>query len=665
MELFACHNSREKSYRDPLGAVACGTEIVLRLRLWGQDAERAWTKLRLWTEGHEQLIDGCPEWHDGRLYHSYRFTAPHEPQLLWYYFIIDANYERRFYGGRSGEGRPSGTQPQDYQITVYDPAFTTPEWFREAIVYQIFPDRFRRGRPDEQGQTALDRLDCHEKLGRRVLRHENWDEPVLHTPLPGEKYYAPCDYFGGDLEGIIEKLPYIASLGVSCIYLNPIFEAASNHRYNTADYTKVDPVLGTEKELERLVREAGALGIRVVADGVFSHTGDDSVYFNRYGRYPSVGAYSGPQSPYYEWYDFRHFPDKYRCWWGFETLPEVKEETPSYVAFIRSVLAQWAERGLTSWRLDVADELPDCFIEELRRAVKARDGEALLLGEVWDDASNKMWEKGLRKYVLGHELDSVMNYPFRDAVLDFMTGMIDAYALNDALGGQRERYPEPFYRACMNTLGSHDTERVLSVLSGAPKKDTLSRAQQAAFRTGEEDLALGKKRLMAASCLQYTMPQPPALFYGDEAGLTGLSDPFNRGTFPWGHEDRLLLEHYRRLGRIRRRSNALVFGETAFLPVNQDVFAIYRRFGNETALTVVNRSREQRSAEFTESDFTEGPDAGRVRFAPEYRCMLRGERFCTSGEKGLSIEMQPISCIMLAGKLEDERDPDGPSTANK
>lgn len=641
-------------YRLPQGAVVCGERVRLRLRLWGADAAHARTVLRLWADGRETLIEGEAENIDGRLYHAYLVEAPAAPQLIWYYFIIYAHGERRFYGGRTGEGRPSGTQPQDYQITVYDGAYQTPEWFREGIIYQIFPDRFFKGGPDGEGNTSLDRLSYHEKLGRRIVRHGRWSEPVLFEPLPGEKFYSPCDYFGGDLKGIREKLPYLRSLNVSCIYLNPIFEAASNHRYNTADYLKVDPALGTEEELRLLVDEAKSCGIRIILDGVFSHTGDDSVYFNKYGRYPSEGAYSGAGSPYYEWYEFKRFPDKYRCWWGFETLPEVNEEEPSYAEFIKKVLEKWAGFGLTSWRLDVADELPDSFIELLRGEIKRRDPEGVLLGEVWDDASNKMWDKGLRKYVYGHELDSVMNYPFRDAVCDFLTGMIDAFGLNDALGGQRERYPEPFYRACMNVLGSHDTQRVLSVLGGAPAKDTLSRSQQARFRLGERELEFGKKRLALAACIQFAMPQPPCIFYGDEVGMTGLSDPFNRAAFPWGMEDESILSLYRLLAGERASNAALEKGEAAFLPVSYDVFAIYRRQRGDTALVVVNRAAEQRSCTLRESDFTEGPDAERVRFPAAFCDLLSGSSV-KAGEGGaFALELPPYGAFFFTGTLDND-----------
>lgn len=653
MELFAWHNSRESICRSPFGPLQCGEEAVIRLRLRGADAERAATKLRFWADGRETLIEGAKETVDGEIYHAYRIKAPEKPQLLWYYFIIEVNGERRFYGGRTGEGKPAGMQPPDFQITVYDRGYQTPDWFKKSIIYQIFPDRFNSGAPDRNGKTGLDRLEYHEKLGRKVFRHKNWDEPVVHAPMEGERFYQPNDFFGGDLEGIREKLPYLASLGVNCVYLNPIFESSSNHRYNTADYMKIDPVLGDEQALSALVREAKENGIRLIADGVFSHTGDDSVYFNKYGRYPSAGAYAGESSPYYEWYNFRGSPDKYRCWWGFETLPEVNEETPSYVDFIRKVLEKWAGFGITSWRLDVADELPDSFIEKLREKVKSLDPEGVLLGEVWDDASNKVWEKGLRRYVYGHELDSVMNYPFRDAVLAFFTSKLDAYGLNDALGGQRERYPEPFYRACMNTLGSHDTQRVLSVLSGAPGKDALTRRQQAEYRHDERAVQIGKIKLMTAACLQYSMPQPPCVLYGDEAGMLGLTDPFNRGTFPWGREDRNLTAHYRRLGKLRRESAALTEGTAVFCPASPDIFAVYRRKGDETAITFVNSSGQSRDIVVSERDFREGPDAASVRFAEKYIDGL-GSGIVHSANGSIEVQLQPYGAMMLAGKIGNE-----------
>ena len=469
--------------------------------------------------------------------------------------------------------------------------------------------------------------------------------------MKGAKHYSPCDYFGGDLRGIREKLPYLARLGVSCIYLNPIFEAASNHRYNTSDYMSIDPVLGDEKEFKKLCTDAKKLGIRIMLDGVFSHTGDDSVYFNKYGNYDSIGAYSGKNSPYYEWYHFDKFPNKYRCWWGFKTLPEVVEEDPSYCEFVCKVLEKWSKCGASSWRLDVADELPESFIEMLRNKLKSLDKDGVLLGEVWEDASNKLWEKGLRRYVYGYELDSVMNYPFRDALVDFFMGRTDAYELNEMLGGQRERYPEPFYRACMNILGSHDSERILSALSGSPGRGELSREHQAKFKLDDAALECGKKRLMSAAALQFAMPQPPCVYYGDEVGMTGLFDPFNRESFPWGREDAELLERYRLLGKLRSIKSALNSGKAAFAAFSQDVFAILRGDDGGTVIVLVNRSRENKTVCVRECDFYEGPDAGEMPFADKYVDLLSGKLYRKNAETGgVVLKLDEFgACVLLGG----------------
>lgn len=651
MELFAYHNSREKYYRLPQGALCCRETAVLRIKLWGADAHLASVKLRLWIDSQELVFDSN-RYNDGfDTVHEFAIEAPAEPQLVWYYFIINLNGETIYYGARSGVGMLTHTLPEDYQITVYDPDFETPEWFRKSIVYQIFPDRFHRGGRDSEKRTALDRLSFHEDRGRTVVRHEVWNEPALYKPLKGERHYSPCDYFGGDLKGIREKLPYLARLGVNCIYLNPIFEAASNHRYNTSDYMRVDPVLGDEKALKKLCSDAKKQGIRIMLDGVFSHTGDDSVYFNKYGNYDSIGAYSGKASPYYNWYRFDRFPSKYRCWWGFKSLPEVNEEEPSYRDFICQVLEKWSECGVTSWRLDVADELPESFIEMLRAKLKSIDKDGVLLGEVWEDASNKLWEKGLRRYVYGNELDSVMNYPFRDAIVDFFIGKLNAFELNDALASQRERYPKPFYHACMNLLGSHDSERILSALSGAPGREELSREQQAKFKLDDGSLAVGKKRLMCAAALQFSMPQPPCIYYGDEAGMTGLFDPFNRQTYPWGNEDGELLERYRLLCKLRSIKSALNSGKAAFAAFSQDVFAVLRGDSGGTVLTVVNRSSENATVCVRECDFYEGPDAGELPFADKYVDLLSGRLYRKNPETGgIVLKLDGFAnCVLLGG----------------
>ena len=653
MELTAYHNSRIKKYRFPQGAVKCGEGISLVIDLAGVDADRCNVLLRLWSCAGETMIKGERQKNVFLPSFIFHFTAPETPQLIWYYFIIELNGKKCFYGGRSGKGEVSLNIPKDYQITVYDASFETPAWFTEAVVYQIFPDRFCRGSADKKGFTALERAEMQRKSGLKTVLHKNWNEEVLFKPLPGEKDYSPCDYYGGDLKGIEEKLPYLEKLGVKAIYLNPVFEAHSNHRYNTADYLSVDPILGENEDLKRLAGSAEKHGMRLILDGVFSHTGDDSIYFNRYGRYPSLGAYQSKDSPYYEWYDFRHYPDDYLCWWGFESLPEVNENTPSYMEFISKILKFLSEQGITSWRLDVADELPEEFIRFLRIKIKQLDPDGLILGEVWEDASNKEFSRGLRKYVYGHELDGVMNYPFRDAVCDFFTEKTDAFRFNDILAGQRERYPDMFYRSCLNVLGSHDCQRILSVLSGAPEKDTLSRDEQSRYSESPSELALGKKRLRAASALQFSMPQPPCIYYGDEAGMTGLSDPFNRRPFPWGNEDKLLTAHYMKLSSVRNESRALKSGKAAFTALNNDLFAVYRCAETENCieafLTVVNRSENAKKFTVSKADFTEGPDADAVFFQGEFIDLFSGEKYFSENGR-LSVKINGNSFIMLRTK---------------
>ena len=650
MNLSVIHNSRIIDYRRPLGALRCGEKAVLSIRLSGRDAYCCNVYLRLWKDGAEQILNGFRHTGADGIWYGFEISAPERPQLLWYYFIIDCGGKRFYYGSRSGEGRLSSTLPEDYQITCYDGSFTVPEWFCESIVYQIFPDRFNRGTPEPGEKTSLDRADFHRSMGRRIRIHEDWNDEPCYLPEEGCKFYSPNDYFGGDLKGITEKLPYLASLGIKVIYLNPIFEAASNHRYNTSDYLSIDPILGSEYDFAKLTEKAAEYGISVMLDGVFSHTGDDSVYFNKYGHYSSLGAYSGKGSPYYDWYDFRRFPDDYRCWWNFDTLPEVNEMTPSYVEFIYSVLQKWTTLGARAWRLDVADELPDDFIKLLRARLKSIDPEAVLLGEVWEDASNKTWERGLREYVYGHELDSVMNYPFADALCDFLTGRSDAFTLNDALASQQERYPEPFYRACMNVLGSHDTQRLLSELSGAPDKHALSREEQAEFILTDEQLSLGKKRQKLAAAIQYSMPQPPCLYYADEAGMTGLSDPFNRKTYPWGCEDAEMIELYRLLGHIRNTNPVLLRGEACFLPINADVFAVYRKHEDSSAITIVNRSNATVRFELRPCDFIEGNLAPQVEFSACYTDLLNENTEHKAEGGSLLIEINALTACMLLSK---------------
>ncbi len=367
------------------------------------------------------------------------------------------------------------------------------------------------------------------------------------------------------------------------MYLNPIVEARSNHRYDTSDYRKVDPILGTNEDFERLCRAAEENGIRILLDGVFSHTGADSVYFNRSGSYPGRGACQGKDSPYYPWYEFRRFPDDYRCWWGFRDLPEVDERNESWQDYVvsgkNSVVREWLRRGAAGWRLDVADELPDEVLALIRRAAKEEKPDAPILGEVWEDAVLKESYGARRRYALGDALDSVMNYPFRSAVLDFIHARSSAYGLRDFLIGQQLHYPRPLYYSLMNLLGSHDVDRIRTALSAPTTLRTLSRVEQLSYPFRAEDLALALDRERICAALQFAIPGVPSIYYGDEQGMWGTGDPFNRAPFTEG--DRDLHDDYAALAARRNENPCLQTGEAVFAACSADVLTVLRYVNHE------------------------------------------------------------------------------------
>ena len=603
--LTVCHDSTKLICREPFGALHCGASVTLRLFVRGEGAEGVRAVLRTWN-GEERFYEGGSENIDGGRAFVFNIAAPGSPGVLWYHFRLHSGNDFQYVGAednelRSGAAKLTRKLPHDFRITVYDPVFNTPESFRGRIAYQIFPDRFRRG--EYPGLPSA--LKHHRDLGRRVTVKE-WDEEVDHLPRDNEKYYSPQDYYLGNFRGVIDSIPYLKSLGVGALYLNPIFESAYNHRYSISDYMSVDPLLGTEEDFRRMAEALHGNDIKLILDGVFSHTGDDSIYFDRRGHYGN-GAYHHPDSPYRNWYVFSEkYRHGYRCWWDFETLPEVDELEPSYMEFIGRVLEKWIRLGADGWRLDVADELPDEFIEYLRRRLKAADPEALLIGEVWEDAALKTDGFGRRRrYVNGAELDGVMDYPFADALLDFLLKRTDSARLKAILCAQLEGYPRDFMRAQLGLLDSHDTMRALSVLSGAPEKDSLPRPLQAVWQPRPEEAARGKRRLMLASALQFSMPFMPCVYYGDEAGLTGLTDPFCRRPYPWGREDAGLIAHYRRIARIRNEDPVFTDGMTAFAAPHPDVFAAARKAGNE-AVTLINRSEEDITVSLTPDELSDG-----------------------------------------------------------
>ena len=578
---LAYHDAYDSAFRSPAGAVEEGTEITFSIVSFGGLESAA---LCVYGDGFSQEI--------AMQRSESSFTAhftPSFPAALFYKFRLDGGYLCPDSNGHSSRLARDGDE--GFRLTVYKRGFKTPEWFCRSIMYQVFPDRF--GFSDDG--TAQAGIEYHRSLGQTPEMHGSIAEPVKWQPRVGEKDYAPDDFYGGTLNGIRDRLPYLKQLGIGTLYLNPIVEARSNHRYDTSSYEKVDPILGSVEDYVNLCSEAERLGIRLINDGVFSHTGADSVYFDRFGGYGGSGAHASRSSPYYGWFDFRSYPDDYRCWWGFKDLPEVNENDASWQDYIirgdNSIVKLWLRRGAGGWRLDVADELPDDVLALIREAAKSEKPDCAIIGEVWEDAVLKVSYGHRRSYALGAALDSVMNYPFRAAVISFARGESDAFALRDFLLSQQHNYPKPMYAALMNLLSSHDVERLHSALGADCKLKALDRAAQAAFKLTPEQSERADRLQKLCAAIQYCTPGVPCLYYGDEECLDGAGDPFNRA--PFEPSGKGLHNFYAELGRTRNCSEALLSGSAEFYALSPDVLMILREAGNERILCLVNRGESE------------------------------------------------------------------------
>ncbi len=577
-------DSRNSLYRNKFGSLAEGETLRLSLLLH-KDAcvDNAYLKIREDSKDEfSELRLNAGEWLGDYRYYNGELTL--SEGLYWYCFRYTSVYGE-FQVTRTGESLGCVTDEGEcWQQTVYSADFETPDWLSGGIIYQIFPDRFYNS-GSVKGDIPEDRYICND-----------WEKQPEYCQ-PNDRMRLGNDYYGGDLKGIEGKLPYLKSLGVSCIYLNPIFEAHSNHRYNTADYFKIDPVLGNEKDLEHLICTAEKHGISIILDGVFSHTGDDSVYFNKYNRYNSVGAYNSHSSPYFSWFKFQDFPNKYSSWWGIETLPETNEDDLSFSNFIageNGVIRYWLKKGIKGFRLDVADELPDGILDKIRIAVKRESKENYLLGEVWEDASNKISYGSRRRFLRGKQLDSVMNYPFANAIIDFVKGGKGVSLLNTVMS-ILENYPKPAIKLLMNHIGTHDTARVLTVLGNDYIPST--REEQSRTKLTKEQYEKGIWRLKLAAVLQYTLPGVPSVYYGDEVGMQGYGDPFCRATYPWGKENAELLEFYKELGQFRRNNKAFCDGDFVPVAAEQDFICFKRQREKNSVLIAVNCGSQPKTFE--------------------------------------------------------------------
>ncbi|MDU4472749.1 MAG: glycoside hydrolase family 13 protein [Clostridium perfringens] len=526
---YIYHDSQDTFYREPFGAVSIGSKVSLRLEC--EECGEVFIEVIKFDGSRYSIPMTIEERRNECIIYKGIIDTTNSLGVINYYFKYIKDGFTKYYGNNDeclgGEGKIYYDFPNYYQITVYEDN-KIPSWYKEGIIYQIFVDRFFNG---NKNSVILNKK-------KNSFIYGNWyDEPMYIRDNNGS--IKRWGFYGGNLRGVIEKLDYIKSLGVNIIYMNPIFDAVSCHKYDTGDYENIDKMYGTNSDFKELCQKAEEKGIRIILDGVFSHTGSDSRYFNKYGNYGELGAYESKYSKYYKWYRFYDYPNSYECWWGFENQPNVEELEKTYSDYIvnseNSIIAKWLRLGASGWRLDVADELPDEFI-------------------------------------LGNELDSVTNYPYRDIISNFLNEEISSKDFYKVIMSIKENYPRENFYANMNLLGNHDTERILTVL-----KENLN-------------------KLKLALCLQMTLPGVPLIYYGDEAGLLGNKDPENRKTYPWGRENKEILSYYSFFGNFRKNEEVLRKGDFyIFKDTPEDIIAFKRVYKEKEMIIIVNRSNSRKT----------------------------------------------------------------------
>lgn len=555
-------NSRNEYYKIPVGACKCNEYVKIRLQVRCDAPIKAYINFNnIILEMKLEKI----EWNLSSFIIS--MNAPDKPGLSYYFFTVTTPYHIVYYGNAKdwmqGMGIKHDKDPIPYQMTVYDD-YSTPDWLKGRIMYQIFPDRFYK-----------EQLMKDHTWKRKY--HDNWNDlPFTEEDFPGREMDC-SDFFGGNLQGIIKKLDHLKELNIGVLYLNPIFKAYSNHRYDTADYMTIDEALGTNEDFRELCEKAAQKDIYIILDGVFSHSGADSIYFNKNNTFNSVGAYQSVDSVYREWYKINN-DGTYESWWGIKTLPDTDEMNLSFQKYIFNAVEYWIDLGAKGFRLDVADELPDIFIKKLRNVIKRKDPDAVIIGEVWEDASNKKSYDIQREYLWGHELDSVMNYPYRNAILEFTRGFIDANKFVRKIEIIKENYPKQTYDCLMNFLGTHDVPRLISILGDDDRYLGLQRDKQKNIKLSDGAYVRAKKKVKFAVKLLMTLPGAPCIYYGDEAGIEGLNDPMNRKTYPWEMEDQDLLEFFKDCTYMRVQREEMMKGSFEINAVDEHTVSIRRSY---------------------------------------------------------------------------------------
>lgn len=569
------YNPILEEHKNPVGAVPVYKDITLNLKVCKtieikkielvikDDNNNIYTKLNL----------ECLDNDDNFLYYHILFNIGHVG-LYWYYF--DVNNGEYYLGSREDfETLRVDHHPKYWPILIHYAFNSDLGWFKGKIMYQIFVDRFFKGGNNPPKKD--------------IILHKSWHEKLCYKPVNG--LILNNDFYGGDLEGIIKKLPYLKELNVGIIYLNPIFEASSNHKYDTGDYLKIDQMFGTEEGFKKLIEEANKYNIKIILDGVFNHTGDNSLYFNKYNSYPSLGAYQSKSSPYYNWYRFTHFPDKYDSWWGFHTLPSVNQNDPWFLDFMtgsNGVINKWLQFGSKGFRIDVIDELNNNFIYLINQAIKKVSNDNIIIGEVWEEAVTKVSYGIRRSYFNGHQIDSVMNYPLKDAILEFLK-YNNINRLKIQIRELINNYPKHALDCLMNHLGTHDTLRLLNNFADS-FGDDLTRDQQAHYIMRDEELARAIENLKLATVLQFTLPGVPCIYYGDEIGMQGFRDPFCRGPFEWDNINYDILNWYKKLADIRINNGCFVDGVYKEEYIHDNIFAYSRIKDHNKILIIVNNN---------------------------------------------------------------------------
>lgn len=558
------HDSQSIKFRRPFGAVEVGQEVKLSIIV---DREIIVAVELIQFDGTRLNMGMQKEYlNNGEFRYSIEIDTSDALGILEYYFILIDGYDRLYYGNNDehlgGVGQLYTYNPVPYQITVYEKSYV-PTWYKEGVIYQILIDRFYNGNENNT-------INCPKE---NSFIYGRWnDSPMYIKDNFGR--IVRWDFYGGNLKGVLKKLDYIKSLGATIIQLSPIFKSPSCHKYDTGDYEVIDEMFGTKDEFKELCEVAESKGIKIILDIVLSYTSSDSKYFNKLGNYDEVGAYNSPNSIYHNWYKFIKYPYKYESWWGINERPNVNSMQAGYINYIvkneNSIIKKWIDFGASGWRLNVMDELPDEFIELVRARIQKINKDIILLGDTWDDASNKISYSKRRKYLQGKEVQAATNYPLRESLINFIKGYIKSDKFKRKIMSLYENYPRESFYGNINIVGTSETERILSVL--------------------DENIELFRLLLV----IQFTLPGVPLIYYGDEAGLKGGKDPDNRKSYPWGNENKELINFYHKIVSIRNDENGLKKGDLNIYKTDSDIFAFERNYENEKVIVLVNVSNEQR-----------------------------------------------------------------------